>query len=196
MIEIKINDADVQRLQRLLIQAGEKIPRVMSRALNRTASSVRTRLKDFISERTGIKKGVVLKSLIMDRATYQVWRSAIRHYPATIPVIKLQPSQTSLGVTYKNPVSKTRVLIRHAFIAVGDRRGKQVWLRSKYVLGRAKYIEWKDRVQEALYIQKDYSGITGEIMKQYIENYGKVSSDELAKNIHDQVELILKRRAS
>ena len=193
MIEVRINQADIVRLERLMSGIKGAMPKVMSRGLNNTNRSFRTRLKDYIAERTGLKKGVVLKSLLLDRATYTKWRAALKVTDITIPVIKLNASQTKTGVTYKSPADGQRKLIEHAFIATGAIRGKQVWLRLRYLIGRVKMIEWHGRNQEAMYIQKDYSKDHAKIIKEYFASH-EAPGAELAKNILTQVRMVIESR--
>jgi hypothetical protein len=72
-----------------------------------------------------------------------------------------------------------------------------VWLRSLHVVGYRKLIDWRGRTMEAMYAQRApglgemlIKEASGEVNRIYAESAAK-----LEKNIHDQVQLILRRRA-
>lgn len=197
MFEIRYDDKKIKRLERELRGFPKNsLPKVMSRALNRTATQARTKLARLGSKRLGWRVKDVREYITLKKASYTNWRSRLKFPIRTIPLIHLKAKSTKKGVKYKDPIKGKRVIKPHAFIATGQERGKQVWLRSIYAIGRRKYIKWSDRKMEALYIQKAPSlkTILMEHAKEEFHSIVDESRQRLEKNIHDQVNLILKRR--
>jgi hypothetical protein len=182
MFQLRVNEADIKRLEKLIGDIPRAMPRVMSRGLNRTANSARTQTGRELAKITKLKVGQVRKSVNIVKATYSKWRSAVKISERRIPLTYFKAKQTKKGVTYKS--LKGRVLIKHAFIETMPSGHTGVFLRVA-----------KDRLpikeQFSKSLMQVYSDSQSVANKIYAE-----SSQKLAKNIHDQVELILaKRRA-
>lgn len=195
MLEIRYDDRKLKDLQRTLAGIPNAMPRVMSRGLNRTADQTRTQLSRLINQHLKLGVRTARKEIYVHRASYGNWRASVQVANFRADISLLNPKQTSLGVTYR--VGKKTILLRHAFIATGKSKGRQVWLRSIYQIGYRKYIEWQGRTMEALYTQKTAGAAQvllteagAEVDRIYAESQAK-----LEKNIHDQVQLILRRRA-
>ena len=144
--------AEADRILRAIPGAAQ---RVLFRSLNRAVSSSRTLLSRRLAARLKVNKGDVQKRLPIRKANRNYLRATLNAEVSVEQVINLGAQQTEAGVTYRPFGGKKRRLIAHAFIARGLKRGTQVWLRSRYVLGRPKFIDWRDRRMEALYLQKE-----------------------------------------
>ena len=198
MFEIRFDDEKLKQVQRVLRDIPKALPKVMSKGLNKTVMSARTKFARSLSKRIGIKVGRVRKYLIVKRATYSYWRSAIKVSNKRIPLIEFRARQTKKGVTYKDYVTGERGFVRHAFITQmrsGHRgvfiRGRSTQLSTGYdYMGRPR--KWRLPIYEEL--GKPFS----EVFKDYKDSDGyhlvKVSETILQKSIHDQVELILRRK--
>ena len=183
MIEIRFDDAKLKQLEKELKGIPRALPKVMSRSLNRTASSARTDITDSIYKKTKIKKKYIRRGLKQIRATYRNWRSAVLGKYYAVPLISMWARQTKKGVTYRKIGAKNRILIRHAFIAKMQSGHKGVFKR---------------RLKSRLPIDELYGP---SLTHQWFEsNRDKVkaiideSRSKLAQSVHDQVQLILKRR--
>ncbi len=197
MLEIRYDDARIKQLERELRAFGRTaLPRVMSRGLNRTATQARTKLSRLGSKRLGWRIKDVKSYIILKKASYKNWRCRLEFPKRTIPLIHLKAVQQKKGVKYKDPITGKRIIKSHAFIATGDERGRQVWLRSEHAIGRRKYIRWAGRKMEALFIQKAPS-LKDIFMVHAADEFQNIfaeSKTRLERNIHDQVQLILRRR--
>jgi len=197
MLEIRYDDAKIKQLQRELRSFGKNaLPRVMSQGLNRTAAHARTEFARLGAKKTGWRKGDVQSYITLKKATWSKWRAQIGFPKRTIPLIHLKARQQKTGVKYKDPITGKRIVKKHAFIATGDERGRQVWLRSIHAIGRRKYITWSGRKMEAMYIQKAPS-LKDILMKYSADEFKRIENqlkEDLQKNIHDQVQLTLRRR--
>jgi len=180
MLEIKFDDEKLKQVQRVLRDIPKALPRVMSRGLNRTATSARTQVSRSLAKEIGLKIKDVRDKLTLQRATYSNWRSAVGISSKRFGLIKFGARQTKKGVTYKK--GRKRVLIRHAFIATMKTGHRGVFLRKGPPRLPIQELRGPSLAQV-------YAGTRDEVNHIQAESAAK-----LQKNIHDQVDLILKRR--
>ena len=180
MLEIKFDDEKLKQVQRVLRDFPKALPKVMSRGLNRTAISARTQISRSLAKRIGLKIKDVRGMLALQRASYSNWRSAVRISGKRFGLIKFGARQTKKGVTYKK--GRKRILIRHAFVATMKTGHRGVFMRKGP--GRLPIKELRGPS-----LSQVYKGSREEVNRIQIE-----SAARLQKNIHDQVNLILRRR--
>jgi len=180
MIEIKYDDAKLKQLERTLSGIPRALPRVMSRGLNRTATSARTQVARQLSQLTGLGVSAVRKRIKMSKASYSNWRSTIPISSKRMPLIEFKAKQTRKGVTYKREGS--RILIRHAFLATMPSGHRGVFKRK--TSARLPIAELRGPS-----LGQVFSDAQDEANRIYRE-----SLERLEKNIMDQVNLILQRR--
>lgn len=215
MFEIRYDDRQLKELERTLAGIPRALPKVMSRALNRTATEARTKISRGLgSEMKGLRIKDIRDRIIIDKATYSNWRALVRIGKRRIPLLALKARQTRKGVTYFK--GRNRVLISSAFIATmvgakgggaadlhttaSQRRGE--WLQSGLTLS-----EVEGKSHTGVYMRKSSSrlplvGLAGPSLAQVFTGAEDVANRiyaeslaRLEKNIHDQVQLILRRRA-
>lgn len=125
---------DARDLLRRLDEAGrQKFPRAAAAALNKVAATVRTVAKRDIARQTGLRSGVVLAGLAIERAGPDRLLAAVVATGRPVPLIGFAARQTRAGVTAH--AWGGRKLYPGAFIAtmptghvgvfrrLGDRRG-------------------------------------------------------------------------
>jgi len=197
-VTVKIDEASIKEAQHILRAIPGAWPRVARTSLLRTVKHSRAVLARIIKSRIGgkskekAKVGDIKNYLHIKYPSFANLRTTLEVSKYTDPLIELDPSQTDKGVTYRMPFGGGRQLLRHGFIATGEKRGRQVWLRSRYYIGRAKMIDWKGRTMEAIYAQKAPS------LNKYIKAEDhKVLSDDgavtLVKEINGQIGRELKK---
>lgn len=193
MIEIRLEEHKIRQFERMLAGIPRALPQAMSRGLNRTAAEARTQASRRLSQATGLRVKDIRPRIVLERATYENWRSAIEFRAGGMPVVRFPHEQTAEGVTYR-PSRRKHVLVRHAFRATMPSGHTGVFLRARYAKGR--YIPMKSKPRrEAIYEQKVR---LEEVFLQSREELARVQVESLARlerNIHDQVQLILRRRA-
>jgi hypothetical protein len=181
MFEIRYDNDKIKKLERELRNFGKNaLPKVMSRALNRTATGARTATSRMLSKEIGLKVGDVRKKLVLIRASYRRWRSAITISRKRIPLIRFGARQTKKGVTYKK--QRKRILIRHAFITTMASGHTGVFKR---------------KFSRRLPISELRGPSLGQVYTGAADQASRIHRESmvrLEKNIHDQVQLILKRR--
>lgn len=198
MIEIRYDDRQLKVLERTLRGIPRAMPQVMSRGLNRTATQARTRSARFLSKETGIKVGDVRKRLSMRKATYSRWQSGVYPSRKRLSLQYLNPRQTSRGLSVKS--GRKRVTIRHAFPAL---KGWFIRLPEGGGYTMTLGVEQASEIDQMAKVGRLPIGrIRGPILAQVFASAGsevnRIQAESvklLQKNIHDQVQLILKRRA-
>jgi len=181
MLEIRYDKAKVNQLERELRGFPKNsLPKVMSRGLNRTATEARTKTGRMLAGETGLKVGVVKKKITLVRATYRRWRSGIEISSRRFGLITFGARQTKKGVTYKK--GRKRVLIRSAFLATMNSGHTGVFKRR--TSARLPIVELRGPS-----LGQVFTGARDQADAIY-----RQSMSRLEKNIHDQVQLILRRR--
>lgn len=180
MLTIRFDKDKLKKLERELRNFPRALPKVMSRALTRTATSARTEISRSLASRIGMKIKDVRSRLTLTRATYSNWRSMVRISGRRFGLIKFAARQTKKGVTYRK--GRSRILIRHAFIATMPSGHRGVFIRKA-----GPHLPIAEMRGPSL--AQVFKGTRGEVNRIQAESLAK-----LGKNIHDQVNLILKRR--
>jgi len=206
MLEIRYDKDKIKRLERELRGFPKNsLPKVMSRGLNLTATNARTQVVKAIADKKRIKASGIRKFIFIRRATYKNWRSTLNFTEGEFPIIDLDPRKTSAGVTYKHPFRQKRTLIKHAFIAKMESRHRGVYIRATEHVKIGYWIgmrEWWARKKYRTIKKEAINELKGPSTEELFTSRlkGKIdrirveSKQRLAKNIHDQVRLILKRR--
>lgn len=180
MLEIRFDDDKLKKIQRELRNFPRALPKVMSRGLNRTATSARTEMSRNLAGRIGMKIKDVRSRLTLIRATYSNWRSMVGISGKRFGLIKFATRQTKKGITYRK--GRSRVLIRHAFIAMMPSGHRGVFKRKTGQ--RLPIAELRGPS-----LAQIFKGARSEVNRIHAK-----SAQRLSKNIHDQVNLILKRK--
>jgi len=196
MLEIRFDEEKIKQVQRELRNFPKALPKVMSRGLNRTAMSARTQVSRFLSKRTGVKVKDVRNRLFLQKASYTNWRSGVGVSRKRLSLSLLGPKRTTRGLSVKH--RGKRVTIRRAFPALkgwfirqeeGRRSGSTIGVEAAMsmegkLVGRLPISRIKGPILSWLY----------EGAKDDVNRIQAESAKRLAKNIHDQVNLILKRK--
>ena len=206
MLEIRYDKEKIEKLRRELRGfPANSLPKVMSRGLNSTATESRTHLAKTIAERRKFSASAVRKFLTVKRATYKNWRSSVNYIPGQFPLIRLNPRKTASGITYKHPFKDKRTLIKHAFRARMESGHRGVFIRSTEHIRVRRWVgmkrwwalkKYKTTEKEAINELRGPStdSLFGPALGVVIVHIRAESMQRLAKNIHDQVRLILSRR--
>lgn len=199
MIEIKFDDKKLKILERELRSFGRNaLPKVMSRALNRTAMSARTASARFLSRETGVKIKDVRKRIIVERANYKIWRSAIRVSGKRLSLGYLQPRMRKSGLSVKHGGKRVRVTkafeAKRGFFIRQPRGG--TGREHTIGVGRALEIDQSPRVGR-LPIARIRGPVLAKVYTRTPEEVSRIqaeSMNKLEKNVNDQVRLILSKR--
>jgi len=115
-IDIRWNRRQVAEFVKALRGIKHGWPKAASRALNKTAVTVRSRLVKAISSQTGVKQKVVRARTWVKKATYRKLHSRVSLGGLHIALMNLGARKTRKGVTYRLGQGR-RQLAGGAFIA-------------------------------------------------------------------------------
>lgn len=99
--DIKIGKSDIKNIRERLGQFGSKTPNVLSRAINRTVTSIKTELKREAAKQYRVTQRDVSNTLVDRKATPKKLQGYVKSTGAVIPLLKfgVSPMRT---VTYKD----------------------------------------------------------------------------------------------
>ena len=198
MFEIRYDDAKIKQLERELRGFGKTaLPRIMSRGLNRTATQARTATSRMVAKESGIRVGDVRKRVYLQKASYRNWRSTVQISRKRLSLRYLNPKQTKRGLSVKS--GRKRITIRKAFFALKG------WFIRLPEAGGYKQVLSVEQAAEIDAMKKvgrlPVGRIRGPILAQVYadaqDQANQIHHEHLIKlerNIHDQVQLILRRR--
>ena len=205
-VEVKVNEAQLRRVQRVFKAVPREVPGIMSRAINRTAKWGRGEIARKLSRETGIKQKNVRHTIRLYKATRKKWQAELSLGPKSkidiyvgktgmhdikmapgkilrhIPLVAFRTRQTKKGVSYT--MTGRQGLLKSAFKQIMPRSGhKGVFIR---------------RGQSRLPIDQVFGPTLGGLYAGTPAVARKVragASERLAKEVDNQIDYILKRKA-
>jgi hypothetical protein len=187
-IEIKLDEKRLREVQLMLRDIPRGMQTVMSRAINKTATSVRAEVVREISKKVNLKQKDIREDITISKATWTKWAASINISRYRHGLIRFGARQTSKGVSYKIEKSDGRKTIKHAFIMGGGGFdvAQHVWIRES--------INGSDKLVPRLPIRPLRGPSIGEVFKRAVwlvqQTYAKAQTT-LEKNINVQIELML-----
>jgi len=199
MFSVRIDNRQLKAFERQLRRIPNALPRVMSRGLNRTATQARTQVKKFLAKETGLKSGEVNKRLTLLKASYSIWRSGVLVSRRRLSLSLLNPKKTARGLSVK--AGGRRVLIRRGFTV-----GKLWFMRLPVGGGLASTIgvdEAQEIDKRTLVPRQPIAAIKGPILARVYAGADEAAARiyaeaarKTAKNVKEQIDLLLQKRAS
>lgn len=118
LIDIKVKDRDMRKLNRQLKRFPTKVPLIMSRSINKAMTSAKTQIAREISSEVKVKVTTVKKSIKIRRANFKSLFSTALLSARRIPLIEFAAKHSpKRGVTYRITKTGKRERIPRAFIA-------------------------------------------------------------------------------
>ena len=131
-VEIKFDDRKLKNIQQILAGIPNAMPRIVSRAINRTAGPAKTQISRAIRQEINIKAGDLNKKIKVQKATFTNWEARIKLSTKRIPLMKFAARQTKEGVTYKIKKSGGRkIIFEIGFIARMSNAHRGVFARAE-----------------------------------------------------------------
>lgn len=140
-LDIKLDEAKLAEVQAALAGIQQGLGRVVTRALNKVAFAMRSRIADRYVVSTTLNRKWVLKCIRVSKANFTRWASKIGIRDRKTPLLWYNARQTAQGVTFKAPPGaewaldykqskKGRLVVPHAFIRTMPKSGhKGVFVR-------------------------------------------------------------------
>lgn len=99
-VHIKVDEAQLAKIQKLLRGVPKGMPKAMSRGINKTALWARTRIARKIKEKSALKVGDIRKAIKIRKATLQRWSAVLNIEDEKIPLIKFKAKQSKRKHTF------------------------------------------------------------------------------------------------
>tara|TARA_Y100000310_G_scaffold250452_1_gene256672 strand:+ start:339 stop:896 length:558 start_codon:yes stop_codon:yes gene_type:complete len=182
MLEIEIKQSEINKIKRRLAGIPRGLPKVITRGINKTLASSRTKAVRLFAGDINIKQKTIREQIRILRASYSRWIGQLRFYGSSrIPLSRFAARQTQRGVSYKIEKTGGRKTAEHAFIAETETGHRGVWRRA----GRARYP-----------IYELFGPSLGAVFKNApakIASIEKTSAADLKKNINTQVKVLTQK---
>lgn len=201
-VTIKYDDAQLRRVQRLLRDVPNAMPKAVSTAINKTAASTKVEIARRIAAQAKIKQKGIKKGIWIKKATYSRWQALLNITSRKIPIIYLKSRKTKKGVTYQGPgdvyANKQKIssggLILSAFKQTMPKSGhKGIFLRRLGAKHRKKGRKWTG----GLKIDELFGPSPAELFEGAVGIAKQVAgsiNEKLSKNINSQIDYILSKR--
>jgi hypothetical protein len=127
--QIKVDNAQLDRLLASLSSVPKAIPKVMRNAVNDTSSSARAEIARRVSAATKLKQAPIKRRILIKKATLKNWRAWVRIKDSPLALTNFGARQTKKGVSFKG-IDGKKNFQKRAFIAKAN-TAKNVWVRMK-----------------------------------------------------------------
>lgn len=190
-MEVKLDPMDVERVTRMLSYVPRSVPRIFSRALNKTATTARKESAQAISKASGMKVNLVRKMIRMIPATMKRWIAMIRVSDRKIPAVKfVRVHKRKKGLTYSVPTEAESL----------EFKGKQESEEPIFVATMPSgYVGLFQRLGIARYpIQPVFGPSLGQVFagsQGIVNQIYQSAASNLARNVESQVRLVLEKGA-
>jgi len=133
---VKVDEAKLAELQQALSGISQGLPKVLTRAVNKTGTWAYTRVIDLIVGASGLKRKDVRKAVRLRKANYKTLCAIIHIWNKRMPLLWFGARQGAKGVTFRLPAGaeealdytgskRGRLLAEHAFISKMPRSGHE-----------------------------------------------------------------------
>ena len=115
-VDIKFDQAKLKRIERMLRGIPGAMPKVVTRAINKTAGPAKTQIGKEIRTEINTTTKRVNQRLFLQKATYTNWAATISISKRRLPLMSFGAKQIKKGVSYNILKSGGRKKIDSAFI--------------------------------------------------------------------------------
>jgi len=183
-IKFEYDEAKLKEVERVLSGIKNGLKKVMPKAINDTATSIRSRIAKKIGLKTKIKPSAIKRAIRIYRATQRRWFARVAVTGKPIPATYLQPEYDDKGGSYMHADERRTVL--HAFKMKLPKKDLMVIRKEvggKLVPRRPTRLVLGPSIVEMLL---DQTGTLAKEETQFVQ-------DELQKNIDRHVALLIKK---
>lgn len=209
LVDIQFEEAKLKRIEQMLKGIPGALPKVVSRGINRTATMSRTEIIRQIQAKIKIKQKGIKQGLTLEKATKSKWAASIGISTKRIPLIYFNAREAKKGVTYQIDSSGARKQIKAdelfsgGFIATMKSGHEGVFVRRKVRMTNMfeqifKGKEVSERSNRGVIVER-----FGPSLGHYFEKASGIAAgiqsntgELLARNIDDQIKLLLEKRGA
>jgi hypothetical protein len=128
-IDIRIDRDAIARIKRDFLLMGSEVPVALSRAINRTVTTVQTEASKQVRKEYNLKAARVKKNFSLGKSTKNNLSAHWRSKGEPVGLLNFGARQNKKGTSVKVLKSSSRKTVRHAFIQVGRNKQKHVFRR-------------------------------------------------------------------
>lgn len=185
-VEVKFDEKKLRDVQRMLRSVPNAMGKVMSKAINKTITPIKTETAQRIAGDVNLTQKTIKRKIDMEKATRDRWRASIGISRKRISLISFkgttQPKKGK-GVKYRITKSGPRKLVESAFIGTPRRAGVAGVLKR---MSQSRYpLAW---------LKGPSLGQVFEYAGQIAREVTKSAHEKLEKNIDSQVKFLLSKR--
>ena len=194
LVEIKFDQRKLNNIRRQMSGYPGALEKIMPRAINKTAKSIRTKAARGLSQITGLSVKTLRDRFHINPARGAFWFSNIFPKGGSIPLIKMGARQTKAGVSYKSFKGGGRQLVGGGIIEGISIDAKETFINTRTDTGK-KAVLW--RVHGEQYpVWELFGPSTAELMSDnpaLLDRLTREAVSDLERNISVQVALVLQR---
>lgn len=182
LINVEFNKAQVKEVKRLLSAIPRGYPKAASRAINKTATTIRSKITKLVRQYIPLKLKDIRKKIVVIKANRSRLFARIRVKGGLTPLIKFGARETKSGVSFK--VAGKREKLRHAFISTMPSGHQGVFerqIKGGKPVARLSIDEKFGPSVLTAYLRKDH-------------HIRVQAADLLQKNLASQVKLLLEKK--
>ena len=189
MAELKVT-LDTRQLKRAIADLGKRAPKAISRAINRTGGTVRTRAVRAVAKEIRLPQKQIRPMLPLIPSNPQFLEAKLIARGRPVSLMRLGARQTKQGVVYKG--AGGMVLIRSAFIRSMPKGGRNVFLRDPLPSTKKGTGAWSMNLP----IKKQVGSSVAKIIleKGIFAGLMSVAKDLLAKNMAHEAAYLLSKK--
>lgn len=118
-VQVQVNQAQMRRINRLLLRYPQQMPRLLTRAVNRAAMGARHRAAVEIKQDLPLQLSYIKRAIAIRKAMFQTLEARLYVSRERIPLSRyvFRPRQLKKGVSYRMRAGEGRTFIPRAFIA-------------------------------------------------------------------------------
>ena len=100
LVNIRVNESQLAKIQKLLKNVPKGMPKAMTRGINKTALWARTRIARKVKEKSSLKISDIRSGIRLQKATFSKWSATLNIDDERIPLIKFKAKQSKKKHTF------------------------------------------------------------------------------------------------
>lgn len=190
-IELTVNERQLKEIQRILRGVPRALPKVVSRAINKSATRARAESVRKLAKHVNLKQKRIREDIQIQKATYSNWSAAVQARGSTIPIREFATTKiVPAGAGFHRPKRGITYMIERA----AGRRDKPRGFFARMDSGHIGVFVREGK--ERLHIHEQFGPSVGGTFANALSLIAAVTRDayqNLEKNLDTQVDLILRK---
>jgi hypothetical protein len=138
-MRVDIDQSSVAAVKAMLGDLKASYPKVISTAINKTLTTVKTQATARIGNELNLKAARIKEDISLQKANYGKLSGAFISTGKPVGLIQFTARQTAKGVSFKVKRTGARTTLKHAYIGKGKGGGLHVFWRKNRMPGTGKF---------------------------------------------------------